>query len=309
MGTIDYSVRPNKAAQRQLVFGALSTFAGPDGLADCEYIGFGSLWFEDFVVAHRDLGINRLTSLESSAVLAKRAAYNAPYRCIDVVSEYSTTFLREKRWDARRVLWLDYVDPPGEATRDDIGLFAERAMADSYLIITVNAKPGCVAKTPERRAEYLRGLFGDAVEHDIDPGTLADEKYAESLARILDEYVQLRGRNGARPGAFLKLGCVEYADGARMLTGVWAYVDPGEVGLREVERLHQRCPLLRQPVVRLQLPVLTPKERRALDRLLPGGTVADARSALGFALDGEAFRRYREVYKLYPSYARVAASG
>lgn len=81
---INYSLRPNKVIQRQVAFDGLAMFASALNLARAKYVGFGSIWFADFILAHKRLGISDMLSVEVDEITYKRAKFNAPFRTITV---------------------------------------------------------------------------------------------------------------------------------------------------------------------------------------------------------------------------------
>ena len=61
---VNYSLRPSKSIQRQIVFNGIRLLMERMKLECPVYIGFGSVWFSDFLVAHKMLGINDMRSME-----------------------------------------------------------------------------------------------------------------------------------------------------------------------------------------------------------------------------------------------------
>src|SRR4051812_48943425 len=86
--TINFSLRQNKAIERAIAFDALTAGASLIG-AEPVYVGLGSLWFQDFQMAHRYLGVKTMFSIEGDASIYKRAAFNRPFRTIEVLEGLS----------------------------------------------------------------------------------------------------------------------------------------------------------------------------------------------------------------------------
>ena len=124
---INYSLRPSKSIQRGLVFEgvrSLNTELFPDGLT---YIGMGSIWFTDFVLAHKTLRVTRSISIEANEIGFSRARFNAPYATVEVVKGMTTDQLPRLLADqdvAERpaMIWLDYDYELNESINDDIRL-------------------------------------------------------------------------------------------------------------------------------------------------------------------------------------------
>ena len=50
--SVNYSIRPSKSVQRGIVFQGLRRIFDVMDLGNTIYVGFGSIWFTDFVQAH-----------------------------------------------------------------------------------------------------------------------------------------------------------------------------------------------------------------------------------------------------------------
>src|SRR3954470_22753066 len=111
---VDFSIRQNKTIERGIVFMGLSRLRRAlDGM-EFVYVGLGSVWFVDFDLAHRELGIENMVSIESDPTLYRRATFNKPYRTVEVIEGTSYDVipaLLSDRDDLTRhpwILWLDY---------------------------------------------------------------------------------------------------------------------------------------------------------------------------------------------------------
>src|SRR5271166_4088439 len=122
---VNYSLRPSKNIQRQIVFDGVRALQSAMGLERLVYVGFGSIWFTDFVLAHKLLGIEDMVSIESNPVGFRRATFNSPYATVRVRQGNSYEILPDLYNDhliAGRpwMVWLDYDYDLNESLRDDI---------------------------------------------------------------------------------------------------------------------------------------------------------------------------------------------
>ena len=89
---INFSLRQNKSIERSIVFdclGDIVRFLKLDDLG--QHVGFGSVWFVHFVLAHRLLGIdNNDLYLEQDDVTDARAKFNKLYRTLEVMKGISS---------------------------------------------------------------------------------------------------------------------------------------------------------------------------------------------------------------------------
>ena len=98
---IDYSLRPNKSIERKVIFEFFASIRERFSLSDYTYVGFGSMWFVDFVMAHRTLGIKDMVSFEKTkkgAIIL--AALSTPKRTGSVLQPAaSSPFMSEKSFE------------------------------------------------------------------------------------------------------------------------------------------------------------------------------------------------------------------
>ena len=81
---IDYRIRPAKYAERlmmveafrRLRFGSIESY---------QYVGLGSVYFSDFSLIHRTLGISKMVSIEKNEEDKSRFIENAPFSCIELL--------------------------------------------------------------------------------------------------------------------------------------------------------------------------------------------------------------------------------
>ena len=321
---INYSIRTNKNIERKLVFDLLKAVDPVFGFRDYRYIGFGSMWFVDFILAHRFLGISDMWSLEQSAF--DRAEFNKPFQCIRVLEGYSTPLIEgmlDSDWQKRAVAWLDYTGRFDDDVVQDCRRFLSRAAVGSVLIVTVNAsRRSYVAKAPGgvsiSSVETLRRLLGDSVG---DPGLSGERQdvgelefpglLSKSLVNFMTSVVRSSGRSSEDlPDRFVPLFEMHHEDQARMTTvgGIvtsWRHVAPLEAALKSsATELYAGNARLRQT---LDLKPITMKEKIVLDRLLPENLDQFVAAALaaGIKLSADQIEKYRPLYSHFPMFAET----
>ena len=106
---VNFVIRPNKTVERKIVFDTLSYLAPVYNFASYRYIGFGALWFVDFVLAHKILSVEDMISIEKDEYVASRANFNKPYACVQVKHGDSEIVLPRLQLEEKQLLvWLDY---------------------------------------------------------------------------------------------------------------------------------------------------------------------------------------------------------
>ncbi len=137
---IDFSLRPAKHAERRMlndVFRRMRPF-GP--LEEYRYIGLGSLWFSDFVLFHRTLGIRDMLSIERDKSQESRFKANKPFAAITLDFRETSTVLPSLEWKKPSFIWLDYDDPIAPSMLFDLKVIASRIVSGSVLAVTVQCQ-------------------------------------------------------------------------------------------------------------------------------------------------------------------------
>ena len=290
---------------RLRVFGSLETY---------RYIGFGSIWFADCVLFHRSLGIEDMISIEREQDHEERFHFNKPYRSTLVKMDESSDVLPYLDWDQRTIVWLDYDDPLSPSILDDVRTVAGRAFPGSALIVSVQAhqildkrqneeEPAPV----ENRDDFLR-LFGEQRTPQAMPDSnLRGWTLSKTTRDIVRQEIEnaLQEANPARAAGrrtgFRQVVAFEYADGVKMTTVGGVFVDQGQNGVFESADFGQ-LPFFRnaEEALRIEVPLLTPKEMRHLDGSLP---CADANDMDLGAIPMRDARRYMKFYRYLPNFA------
>lgn len=308
---VNYSLRPSKSIQRSLVFEAIKTLHASLGIRDACYVGFGSVWFTDFLSAHKTLKIADMVSIEADDVGYRRAVFNRPYRTVDV--EHGMSFdrlpviLEREGMQARPwVLWLDYDKALNEERRDDLRWAIENLPPNSILLTTFAAN-GSPYGRPVNRADRLRDLLGASVPDDLTREKCADEELPLTLARYTQDWLASAAADVARPGGYLPCISVPYRDSTPMVTVGGILPAIGAVpacrgAIQDPDWMGRYDGLL-------EAPHLTVKEVSALQSLLPAAediTRADVQG-LGFDLEDSQISIFGKYYALYPSFGQIIA--
>jgi hypothetical protein len=304
---IDYRLRPAKHIERKMLceaFQRLSVFASLDSY---RYVGLGSIYFSDFVLVHRILGLRNMDSVEQDVEKQSRFEFNKPYKCITMHYGPSNDELPKLPWDTRAILWLDYDGPLTDSVLTDVSFFCTNARPASFLAVTVNAQP---PGKEGKRVEALRGQLAAAkVREDLKEADLAGWQTAVTYRRVITNEIEerLKEMNGARGQGkkllFQQVVNFQYADGAKMLSIGGVLYD------EELSEQLRRCafeglPFFRggEDAYRIEVPKLTFRELRHLDQQLP----CDGNKALeGKSIPEGDLQRYGSMYRWFPTFAEA----
>lgn len=307
--SVNYSIRPNKTVERKLVFSGLVEVSAVLDIPSYKFVGMGSLWFVDFLLAHRVLSIKSMTSIEQSELGYKRALYNCPLSCISVLKgDVSTVLPTLPIGESPHLMWFDYEGSISGSVLTDIESAIERCAPNSVLIVTINAKLDQLPQEDHAGEKLsvpdsLRSVAGDLVPNPLAPQRLRASDYPRLLSEIIqNQFVHVCAKS-ARGLTFTKLFDLPYSDGTPMITvgGVLSDSDHS-ASLAEIIGNGKWRGVVDEVI---SIPPLTVKEKLALDRLMPSSTVPTDKemNKIGFNLKKEQLEAYHRHYLEYPLFA------
>jgi hypothetical protein len=308
--TVNFSLRQNKAIERSIAFDALKSTINALGESPV-YVGLGSVWFRDFQLAHRALGIDKMVSIESESAVFARANFNRPYGSIEVVEGLTTdvipTLLDRPDLSVRPwIVWLDYDKEMDDARLDELAGLVRNLPAGSALLTTFNAKPSNYARDTDPRREVITYLFGDdIVGANVDDAAFNDQGLMKTLARCLSDYLVAVAIHAGRAGGFVPGLRLLYRDSVNMVTVGGFLPTPDRAA--ELKAQVQDGQWFGFEDVVIETQPLTVREIYALWQLLPSeqGLTQDQVQALGFELGEEQLRFFERHYLRYPTYAEI----
>lgn len=304
-----YSIRPSKQVERKLIIQfchRLSAAGYP--IHDYTYLGFGSVYYVDFVLFHRYLYIDRMICVEQEAI-PKRMRFNSPFGFVRLQMKSATDVISGLSRQKRYMVWLDYdyaIDP---SVLSDLDALVKLLAPGSILMVTVDAR----ARLPEaydsetlsevdRQAQtldYFRDRFEHLLDEKIELTDVTGKSHHRLIGRILRS--QLSTSTKLRPdGEFLQTLQLLYADNAPMLTIGGVVVAGG------AERSKIRTALIgldfvsyASKVVEISVPPLTERERLFLNSRIGSSTKSKKPP---FEITPSMAKAYRRYSRHYPSY-------
>lgn len=310
--SVNYSLRPSKSVQRGLVFEGLRAISTALGLDNAVYVGFGSIWFTDFVMAHKVLSIDDMVSIEANEIGFRRAVFNKTYRTITMMHGLSQEKLPEllliQGYVARPwIVWLDYDSALNEGVVQDFQWVLNNAPPNSICLFTFSATQNAYGDKPIHRPARIKALLGDVVPDDLSKDACSKEALPVTLAQLAMDYLKSEVADSARPGGFVEAFRIPYLDSVGMVTvgGILPAVGAVPAVRSVVSSDTWRC--LTNEVI--QAPQMTLKEVAALQAELPQImqiTRAHIQS-LGFDLQDEQIQSFQRYYKYLPNFAEIVA--
>lgn len=308
--SVNYSLRPSKSVQRGLVFEGLRAISNVIDLSNAVYIGFGSIWFTDFIMAHKVLNIDDMVSIEANEIGFRRAEFNKAYRTITMINGFSQDKLPEllampgytvRPW----IVWLDYDCALNEGVVHDFQWVLNNAPPNSVVLFTFSATQNAYGDKPIQRPERVKDLLGDVVPDDLSRDDCSKENLPTTLAKLAMDYLKSEVADSARPGGFFEAFSIPYLDTVGMVTvgGILPSIGAVPAARAVVSAASWKCIITEV----IQAPQMTLREVAALQAELPP-LVQITRAhiqGLGFDLQDEQIQSFQRYYKYLPSFAEV----
>ncbi|HEY0826848.1 MAG TPA: O-methyltransferase [Bacilli bacterium] len=301
---INYSIRPAKSIERKMLcesFRKLEEFAA---LETYRYIGFGSTFFSDFILIHKNLGITNMISIEKDIEYQERFEFNKPYKCIDMEYGLSTEVLPRLTWDYKSIIWLDYDLELNLDILDDLNTIFSNITSGTMVIIScnVNYRPGQALNVMKKNLQHK---MPDYLTQDDVEGWKAAETTRSIIKSQISDTVSTRNlpRRVSNKFTFNQLFNFHYADGAKMLTYGGIFYEEGE------REKFLKCGFFRLHYIRngdeayfIEVPSLTYREIRKLDTQLPNKDLEQI-SLPGVKM--EDIKKYSDNYRFFPTFTET----
>jgi hypothetical protein len=301
---VHYELRPAKQVERRMLIDAFQLLAQSGFLIrDYQYTGMGSIYFIDFTLIHRLLGIKRMLSVEYSASIRKRVEFNKPFAWVETKIAPIGDVIPTLSKDLRHILWLDYDSIIQRAHLYDISQAATFLTVGSILLVTIDVDPSN-ADGPDGWLEHFRAEGGEYLDSTLSKKGFAQSQLPRRNIDLIKKAIQ-SGLVGRREVDFIPIFSFVYRDGHQMLTVGGMIGTPSErrriAGSALAEAEYFRASLEDDPCI-IIVPRLTRKERQHLDAQMPcakGWTPAE------FELSEESIVAYEKIYRYCPTYAEL----
>ena len=303
---VHYELRPAKQVERRMFIDAFQKLMSLGfAIGDYQYTGMGSVYFIDFILFHRYLGINRMVSVERVGKISRRLEFNKPFRFVQIIIGDVADQVCSLSPDRKHLLWLDYDKILDRNILSAVDLATSHLPAGSIFIVTVDAMPpGGEGDGPEKWKEHFEMEAGRYLWLNPRIEDFAKGKLASVNLRILKSVIA-NGLAGRVDVKFSPLFSFLYRDGHEMLTvgGMIA----AESDRRALKQLDEKTlPYLRTRLssrpFKIRVPLVTRKERLYLDSEMP---CDDRWRPCAFEMKQKDVRDYCRIYRYYPAYGEL----
>ena len=213
-------------------------------------------------------------------------------------------YLPELHKQERHIVWLDYDYRLDRSILDDVRSSAYHLSPGSFIFVTVDAEPPRRSSGPAENWKIYRKVSGDLWDPRWSNSDFEKEKLQYRSLDVLGRAFRdgVAGRLGVRA-----IPCFRfvYADGHQMATlGVQIGGDKEAGNLERIQDEGAGYLVLDYDSApfRIDVPVLTRRERLLLESVMPSGNYERAQ-VTGVGEDD--FRRFANVYRYIPSYAEL----
>ncbi len=303
---LNYLLRPSKQVERKLLIEAMHylTDAGYP-IYRYTYVGFGSIYYADFMLFHKYLYLNKMMCVEHGKI-PNRMRFNKPFKFIQLKMKPISAVIPRLSRRTKYLVWLDYDGPLTIGMLSDIDGFSKMLAPGSALIVTVDAEPEHLLededslehRTETETAKFLNDTFGHLVVEDITEAHLTKNDLPTLLSKILRS--QMSTSLVARPDVeFHQLFNFIYADGAQMITVGGIIDNPSAAERLERSGVFDLDYVERgEDLVRITVPPLTIREKQWIDSNLAKNLSAKKK----LDIDDKLLANYMRFYKYYPTY-------
>lgn len=300
-----YDLRPAKQVERRMLLDAFQIMSVAGfSIRDYQYTGMGSIYFVDYSMLHRLLGMRRFLSAEIDRSVTKRVSFNRPFDNVVIKMRAIGDLISELDRDLKHILWLDYDFRMAKVILEDTAAAAHHLPTGSILMVTVDVEPPTKNDDPDEWMRHFQTETRPFNDFRWTVQSFARSELAETNAGVIMNAIRngIAGRPNIR---FLPLFKFDYADGHQMIT------IGGVIGGDAEQRMLDACDFRHAPYIRrlitdpfftIRVPRLTRKERLYLDRYMPS---TENWTPTEFELSKDEVAAYREIYRYYPSYAEL----
>lgn len=257
---VNFFLRPKKQIERKIIIELLQDLRDQINLKNYKYIGFGSIYYYDFILFHKLLNLNNLLSIDDKSTI-KRFEFNRPYDFINFENKFSTDFLSSYDWKGNTLFWLDYDKNLNLDMLNDVKLIAKNCNRKDILICTVRCSCNNFYKKREFERKEFEKKFNKFISAGIDIRKYYTPKYLSKLIQnVILNYTKSMCEH--RDIKFKKLFCFTYRDTTPMIS--FALIFDTNENLKKF-KCDNKFFCEEKEIKDINVPILTYKEKAFLD--------------------------------------------
>jgi len=257
---INYYLRPNKQVERKIMIEIIQKLNSEISIMDYCYVGMGSIYYYDFILMHKFLGLKNLTSIDNKTT-PKRFEFNKPYDFINFENTTTSDYLSKHQWDKNKnLIWLDYDERfiLIDYLDTDLSFVCKNSNNLDILFISINS----TAPRLKDRKQFIE------INHRYISPKFNDFKFTDP--RVFHFLVQdivmnkMKDFNLYNENKCIKLCSFTYKDSAPMYT--LGIIFSKDISLKSrIESYHSFIDTNEERITQINIPNITYKEKFYLD--------------------------------------------
>lgn len=268
-----------------------------------DYIGMGSLFYEDFKEFYPSGCIDGMTSIECMVdtegvfdeMKYRRFMLNRPYEEIRIIPEMVCDAIKQLNYDKPFFTWLDYDCGITRETIEDTAEVIRRASAPGMIVSSTGDRTASHYLNEERELdmELMHSLFDDML--DEESGKLLEdvtrfeftERIRDAAAFYYQRVVAEKNEKEHRNYRLFKAERIEHRQPLRFVTDIWVLVDADRTDMEALKENVLTSEYAERPCI--DMVVLTEREKQII-----GSRLEDDPEVLAqeLALDVDSVRKY-----------------
>lgn len=307
---INYRLRPAKQIERKMICDVLAHLKLSNRLREYQYVGYGSVYFVDFEMFHRVLGVSKMYSVEREEASIRRAKFNKPFSCVEIIHGEASQYLPTHDWGVPALIWLDETNGINEDALGTLGECARLAAPESVILLTIAADNPLASNISagDAKRKFIKDV-GDGINFLPDGASTAPKFFTgndvlETIAELTTAFIQKKASTERKDEAKLeavRFLNIQYQDGRRMLTLGWVLEEAGHKVVENSSVTDLPFITLGPTPYQIYVPHLTPAELGVLKKFMPGD-IGD--NVLSFIARDD-LRAFKTLYQFYPSFMEV----
>lgn len=300
-----YELRPSKQIERRMLIHSFHELRNIGcNIATYQYCGMGSIFFTDYILFHKYLGIDDMVSVEYSPKAKKRVNFNKPFKFIKIKYEDIALTVSALSKNKKHLLWLDYDSFPDEDKLTTIHDAVSKLSTNSILLITFDAellKNDENLPDPHYTFESYKQLFGIYFDSNLSIEDFTRETLPKTLIKLTSNLISF-SLSGNLEKKFQPLYSFVYADGHQMLTMGGILLPKSQstdLNKMNIDSMHFLRTSFNDDPYYINVPILTKKERAFMDSLMNKSQDVKIKE---FEIEDKMIKHYQEIYRYYPNY-------
>ena len=311
-----YHLRVNKAIDRFLLVEILDILKRHWDLSDYTYYGFGGPFLEDCRLIYNRCPEMKIVSIEADQQTFKRQQFHRFSKNLDLRYEEFASFLAYFSSNGGEIFWLDYTNLTLRHFEEFMSVL-EKVSEKSVVKITIRAEPSLKPSSSNEDRDKEWEDFQKKYDQILPPSAKqTDIEKPLSFTKLLQEMIRIASQQAlpaSGESVFQLLDSSYYSDQTHMVSITGIVCNKNEVSkIRQwfnnwkFKNLDWTAPR------KIDVPILSIKERLHLEKYLPTETDSSLSQALDYKIDYkepqhlEKLKQYEEFYQYYPYFARIS---